>query len=239
VRRFNPFKLFNGYFISVVFHLLLFLFFAFYFLKPYTPEKWYSFEWESSQENKVKKTSSLRIEDLIGGKNAAGSAGISKSQESSGNMSLNLNKLTPERAGESESVITMPLNVPNQEENKANIPSSFTRNRGAHSLKEIPGTFQKTNPNFSATLEEGGGEAYIISQSKPQIIPTEEGEVYIEFKLMRNGAIDMNSVNILSFTNAAYVESIRKVMPSWKFGFKGVYNPKTTYRLLCRFVINE
>jgi hypothetical protein len=133
----------------------------------------------------------------------------------------------------------MPLNVLAQEDAKSTIPSSFPHNRNSSALQEIPGTIIGSNFDFSTSLEEGGGEAYIISQTKPQINPTEEGEVYLEFKLTPKGTVDLGSVNILSYTSATYAEAVRKVMPLWKFGFKGNYNPKQLYRLRCRFVINE
>jgi len=228
VRRFKLSKLCNGYFISAVFHLLLFILCAFYVIQPYVPEKWYTFEWEPADRTTLIESYSADILQEI-----------TKPAEIAGEKEINIVNGNPVSIGESEPAIAMPLNVLAREDAKSTIPSSFPHNRNSSALQEIPGTITGSNFGFSTSLEEGGGEAYIISQTKPQINPTEEGEVYLEFKLTPKGTVDMGSVNILSYTSATYAEAVRKVMPLWKFGFKGNYNPKQLYRLRCRFVINE
>ena len=240
MRRFKLSKLFNGYFISAVFHLLLFILCAFYVIQPYVPEKWYTFEWEPLDRTTVIETHTAnKLEEITMGNNIPGTEGITKPAGISGKKEINAVNGNPVSIGDSEPAIAMPLNVLPQDNAKTTIPSSFPHNRNSNALKEVPGTITGSNFGFSSSLEEGGGEAYIISQTKPQINPTEEGEVYLEFKLTPKGTVDMSSVNILSYTSATYAEAVRKVMPSWKFGFKGTYNPKQLYRLRCRFVINE
>lgn len=237
MRRFKLSKLCNGYFISAVFHLLLFILCAFYVIQPYVPEKWYTFEWEPANRTTVIEPYPADIlQEII---KIPGAEEITKPAEIVGEKEINTGNVNPISRGESEPTIAMPLNVLAQEDAKSTIPSSFPHNRNSSALQEIPGTIIGSNFGFSTSLEEGGGEAYIISQTKPQINPTEEGEVYLEFKLTPKGTVDLGSVNILSYTSATYAEAVRKVMPLWKFGFKGNYNPKQLYRLRCRFVINE
>jgi len=237
VRRFSPSKLLNGYFLSAVFHLLLFVLFAFYVIQPYLPEKWYSFEWEPLKESTVMEPANK--EAITNGKNNNADAAKTISAGNPGNTELIISNETPSGIGDSEPAIAMPLSAFTEEDTKTALPNSYSRNRNANALNAIPGTSAEGNFAFSTTLEEGGGEAYFIHQAHPQISPTEEGEVYLEFKLTAKGLVNMSSVNVISYTNATYAEAVRKVMPLWKFGFKGSYNPRQLYRLRCRFVINE
>jgi len=237
VRRFSFSKLSNGYFLSAVFHLLLFVLFAFYVIQPYLPEKWYAFEWEPLKESTVIEPTNK--EGIANGKNNNAETATAIAAGIPGNMELIISNELPVASGDSEPALAMPLTALTPEDAKTALPTGYSRTRNVGALNAIPGTSGEGNFAFSTTLEEGGGEAYFINQTHPQISPTEEGEVYLEFKLTAKGLVNMSSVNVLSYTNATYAEAVRKVMPLWKFGFKGNYNPRQLYRLRCRFVINE
>ncbi|HNQ44370.1 MAG TPA: hypothetical protein PKI59_08060, partial [Candidatus Cloacimonadota bacterium] len=89
---------------------------------------------------------------------------------------------------------------------------------------------------FSASLESGSGDAYVITQSIPKINPVSDDEVVVRFRLSDSGTVVMSSLEVLSYRQAVHVEALRQEMPSWRFGFLGTYNPERIYSLRCRFI---
>ena len=226
-RKFIP-KLNNGYTISVIAHLILLLILAFCALKPILPAKWHSFEWELPQSQIQAETSTA--------------AGLTSSPGIEENPVTVKSKpqtaAFPSKEKEPLKIDSPILETPATTASNE-TPFRISRSRSGNALRNLGTNLPGGNYGFSASLEQGNGEAYIIDQTKPQIIPTEEGEVFLEFRLTAKGEVDMSSITLLSYSSAAYVESIRKVMNSWRFGFRSTYNPDRKYRIRCNFVINE
>ncbi|MDI3503131.1 MAG: hypothetical protein PWP64_67 [Candidatus Cloacimonadota bacterium] len=87
------------------------------------------------------------------------------------------------------------------------------------------------------TVIEGGSDAFFIRESKPKIQPLEDDQVIVEFALKRDGTIDMNSVNVISYRRAAHWEALRAEMHNWRFGFTGAYDASKRYRIRCNFTL--
>ncbi|GAB1366459.1 hypothetical protein MASR1M36_13300 [Candidatus Cloacimonadaceae bacterium] len=226
-----PPSLQNGYLLSFVGHIVILLLLAIIFISPVMPVKWHSFEWEtisepSAEPGSAKGSSSAPVEKTALQSVPASPAPSLESEE-------------PIRSGESIPVLEKPiLATPSQNQSDHNAVRVI-RTPGQSALRNLGENLPGTDNGFSASLEQGGGEAYVISQPKPAIMPTEEGEVYLEFRLTRDGNVDLSSVNILSYTSAKYAESVQKVLGRWKFGFRNKYDPNRTYRIRCKFVIDE
>lgn len=221
-------KLKNGYAVSVVLHLIIFLILALIFVKPVLPVKWHQFEWEFP----LKEAS----DDSPAAKGVTQTPAPVKAEIATSSpavVSAPQAETTEQRI--TETPILETPSIETSTPSKVTVPRSRARSGLLDVGKNLPGG----NFGFSANMEQGSGEAYIISQPKPNIIPNEEGEVFLEFKLTGRGDVDLNSVVVLSYTNAAYVEAVQKALRSWRFGFRGAYNPDKKYRIRCKFVINE
>ncbi len=226
-----PPSLRNGYLLSLIGHLILMLILALLFISPVLPVKWHSFEWESQSEPSMEPGSSI-------GTSPALTESITPQQELS-NPALKQDTEIPASKGETIPTLEQPkLAAPSQTKDE-HTGVRVIRTPGKSALKNLGESLPGTGDGFSASMEQGGGEAYIISQPKPAIMPNEEGEVYLEFKLTKEGNVDLSSVNILSYTSANYAEAVQKVLSRWKFGFKNRYDPNRSYRILCKFVIDE
>ncbi len=77
MRRFQFSKLFNGYFISVAFHLLLFILCSMLSNLMFR-KKWYTFEWEPLDRTTVIETQTANEEEITMGNNIPGTEGITK-----------------------------------------------------------------------------------------------------------------------------------------------------------------
>lgn len=225
-------KLTNGYTLSAIIHLIILLLFAFFAVKPNLPLKWHSFEWELPDTPKV--SSTLASKGVIPREDTAiaeeNSATVSEPTPS---------EPQPTNVTSQPRIIESPVIETPSSTNSSNEPVRLSRNRTANTLRNLGNTLPSGNFGFSADLEMGDGEAYIISQPKPLIVPDVEGEVYLEFKLTQKGGVDMNSVIVLSYSTGNYVEALKKVLPQWRFGFRGAWVAERKYRVRCKFVINE
>lgn len=226
-----PSRLKNGYFASAIAHAVLFIIMAFLFIHPATQVKWHSFEWEQGQPSLPSKG--------VSSKGLTPQPGVTKSSESLVHEAAKPETEPQVNKGESTRVLEQPQisETSNTETNRSAV--RVVRTPGRNALRNIGQNLPGGNFGFSAALEQGEGGAYIISQPKPTVMPTEEGEVYLEFRLTSLGTVDMSSVNILSYTSGNYAESVQKALRNWKFGFKGQYKPETSYRIRCKFVIDE
>lgn len=227
-------KLYNGYTISLVLHILLLLLLVLYTLKPTAPPKWHSFEWELS-ENEVESNPLANIGTKPG-------EPIRQEEVSTITPQTQVTSTTSSQmdtpSQEDITPIPSPVISPPRLNSSSTANVTVSRNRAVSNLRNIgnpsvPGVY-----GFSSNLEDGNGEAYIISQQKPNIVPDTEGEVFLQFKLLQNGTVNMSSVTVISYTSSAYVEAVKKVMPLWRFGFSKAYNPERQYRIRCNFIVN-
>jgi len=226
-------KLKNGYTISILGHIVILILLALYVIKPNLPLKWHSFEWDLPDQPKLSSTIASR--------------GIVPEPVSSIAEEKSVIKAEPEVINPPAVIVTKQprilespvIDTPTATSTPATEPIRISRNRTTGALRSLGNTLPSGNLGFSADLEQGDGDAYIISQPKPLIVPDVEGEVLLEFKLTSKGAVDMSSVVVVSYSTASYVEAIQKVLPQWRFGFRGVYNSGRKYSVRCRFVVNE
>ncbi|PKN73186.1 MAG: hypothetical protein CVU50_04080 [Candidatus Cloacimonetes bacterium HGW-Cloacimonetes-3] len=228
-------KLNNGYTISAIGHLIILMLFAFFAVKPNLPLKWHSFEWELPDIPKL--SSTLASKGILPRTDTAIAEESSKT-----NTEPQASNPLPTTAAKQPRIIESPvIDTPTSTTTTTSTtdPVRLSRNRTSNALRSLGNTLPSGNYGFSADLEMGDGEAYIISQPKPMIVPDVEGEVYLEFKLSQKGGVDMNSVIVLSYTTGNYVEAVKKVLPQWRFGFRGVYSPERKYRVRCKFVLDE
>ena len=221
----------NGYVISLALHLVLLIIAALWYFKPHLQQTWHQFEWElpdpTPDSQLPRSQGSLQ-------NNPSANAGIKAGTNANLPASAN---------GTSSPLIPMPSELPQVSSpgmnNAISTPAPISRTEAGTALRNVGNGLPSGNNGFSASLETGDGDAYIISQPKPNIVPHEEGEVLLEFRLSSNGTVVINSVNVLSYTSGSYLESVRRVLPTWKFGFRKAYNPDKMYRIRCRFTVNE
>lgn len=225
--RIHP-RLRNGYAVSFILHGLLCLLCALLFIKPMLPAKWHSFEWELPEPDPSPEAAAAM------GVSSAPASEETPVVSASSDIVSPAQQTQPEPVRIDNPVIETPA-TPSSSARRTKIPNT----RRGSGLRDLSSNLPGGDYGFSANLEQGSGEAYIISQPKPQIVPNEEGEVYLEFRLTPRGDVDMNSVVVLSFSNAKYQEAVQKAMRSWRFGFRGAYNSERKYRIRCNFVINE
>lgn len=225
-------KYFNGYSLSLLLHALLLLLGALYVIKPQLQVTWHQFAWESPEPGFYSDSPAARglPQESSASASAANEAGIPGPSATSAE--------TAEHAA-SQRIVELPLETPQASNTSSNKLSGVNRQLGSSALRELGSKALGGNMGFSSSLEPGSGDAYVIEQLKPQIVPSQDGEVLLEFRLSPQGRVVMNSVKVLSFSSAAYVEAVRKVMPEWRFGFRKAYAPQKVYRLRCKFVTNE
>lgn len=227
-------KLLNGYTISLILHVIILLLMVLYTLTPLLPPRWHSFEWENNSQV----IDNLTIANIV---TKPGEPSIAQEpaqlQPQSGTISTQEEAISipQESISDNPSPVIAAPRINTNTEGKVNIP----RNRGISNLRNVGIPNSSGNIGFSSNLEDGNGEAYIISQPKPNLVPDAEGEVYLQFKLLQNGTVNMNSVTVLSYTSSVYVEAVKQVMPQWRFGFTKAFNSDRQYRIRCRFIVNE
>jgi len=222
----------NGYLISTVIHLLIILILALLVLKPKLPQRWHTFEWETPEITAV---SNVQSSQGIVPNAPREVADIPSPIVSPGVV----HTTQPAVVSPAPRIIESPLLEAPAASSTTSDTNTQNRKRVASSLRSMGNTIPGGNSGFSADLELGNGEAFIIQQPKPLIVPTIDGEVLLEFKLSSRGTVDISSVKVLSFSTAAYVEAVQKVLPQWQFGFRGAYQPDRLYRVRCRFVVDE
>jgi hypothetical protein len=222
----------NGYLISSLIHLLIILILALIILNPKLPERWHSFEWETPSDNAV---SNVQSSQGIVPNAPREVADIPSPLVTPGEVQ----NTVPTVVSPTPRLIDSPLlEAPAVSTSTSDI-NTQNRRRAATSLRSMGNTVPGGNSGFSADLEMGSGDAYIIQQPKPMIVPNIDGEVLLEFKLTNRGSVDISSVKVISFSTAGYVEAVQRVLPQWQFGFRGAYQPDKLYRVRCRFVVDE
>ncbi|MDY0151341.1 MAG: hypothetical protein RBS43_03620 [Candidatus Cloacimonas sp.] len=222
----------SGYVQSAIVHILLLLLLAVIFIKPVLPLKWHSFEWELPQRVATERAPAAKGVTPVPAVAEADKPALAPSVVS---VAPTVN---PAPATEQRIIETPVMETPADAISPASRPRT-SRERSDSGLRDLGKNLPGGNFGFSTSMEQGSGEAYIIAQSKPNIQPTEEGEVFLEFRLTSRGEVDMGSVVVISYSTASYVEAVQKALRTWRFGFRGTYNPERKYRIRCNFVINE
>jgi hypothetical protein len=220
----------NAYIQSLLIHAVLIIILALMIIKPQIPHHWHVFEWEISGDVEARNEQSSKG---IIPNSPSEVADIASTITSAGDLQTSEPAIVTSNPKLIESPVIEAPSTSFSENNTTN------RKRNANPLLSIGNTIPGGNSGFSADMEMGNGDAYIIQQAKPNITPTMDGEVLIEFKLSNRGSVDTNSVKILSFSSTNYVEAVQKVLPQWQFGFKGAYQADRLYRIRCRFVVDE
>lgn len=225
-------KLKSGYVQSAIVHILLLLLLAVIFIKPVLPLKWHSFEWELPQR--------VATDSAPAAKGVTPVPAAVEADKPASAPSVVSVAPTPTPAPVTEQrIIEAPvMETPAEAISPTSRPRT-SRSRSNSGLRDLGKNLPGGNFGFSASMEQGSGDAYIIEQPKPNIQPTEEGEVFLEFRLTARGEVDMGSVMIISYSKASYEEAVQKALRTWRFGFRGTYNPDRKYRIRCNFVINE
>lgn len=211
----------GSYAISLAVHLLLLLLLGLFWFRPAELTKWHEFEWitdAESQELSAAETPSI-------GTDIPGAAGDTEAG-------------APLAAPANATVkpITSPLIetpvIGDTRESQAN-PAIIDHSELSGQMRDVGNANESTGTDYAynASLVSGSAEAYIIRQSPPKISPQMDDEVLIEFRLSESGQVLMNTVSVLSYRQSVHWEAIRKEMPSWRFGFKGLYNAGRTYRI--------
>lgn len=220
----------NAYIQSLLIHAVLIIILALMIIKPKLPQHWHVFEWEFNGNLEAGKEQSSKG---VIPNSPSEVADIASTITSAGDLQTSEPAIVTSNPRIIESPVIEAPSTSFSENNTTN------RKRNASSLLSIGNTIPGGNSGFSADMEMGNGEAYIIQQAKPNIVPTMDGEVLLEFKLNNRGSVDINSVKIISFSSTTYVEAVKKVLPQWQFGFKGAYQADKLYRIRCRFVVDE
>lgn len=225
-------KLINGYSISLVLHLLIILLGSLYVIKPHLTYTWHQFTWEMPNPGLLSENPAAQG---VPQANSANSV-ISDSHDALATQSP---LPASEASVSSQRIVESPIERPSASKPAATSSPGINRSLGSSALKDLGSNVPGGNMGFSSAMEPGSGDAYVIQQLKPQIVPTQDGEVLLEFRLSRQGMVVPSSVNVISFSSAAYVEAVRKVLPEWKFGFRKAYAADKVYRIRCRFITNE
>lgn len=206
------------YMISLIIHLSLLLLLSLWKIIVEDPQKWYEFEW-------------LSRESYIGSV-APAAAGKDTAEDAIADIP----QTDTESSVSSEDFIEQPSwdstdnNVPNPNTNVIRSDLSTT----IHDSGLPRGG---SSSGLSLDLTQGGGDAYFIRESLPDISPLMDDTVVVEFSLNRDGSVRMNSVKVISYRRAEHWRALRDAMRSWRFGFTGGYNPNNVYRISCRFTI--
>lgn len=211
--------------ISLALHLFILLILAFIYYTPVMQKIWHEFDWLSPDISEIAPPEPQGITESA--------AGIPKPAE----------KVHTTQESEVIRPIQSPLiesPVISDAPAQSGWYEEISHTQGSAKLSavgDIPSNSGGASP-YNAALVSGAAEAYIIRQNPPKISPLSDDEVLIDFQLSESGRVLMNTVNVLSYKESAHWEAIRKVMPSWRFGFKGQYNSQRVYRIRIVFRVN-
>lgn len=210
-------------------HIAILLLFALILLKPVIEQKWHEFEWETPAKEAIAQSPGKRslTPDLKESPTAPPASNLEPSLPSA--------PVNPTVKPIESPLIETPITQSNTD-NATVVRINRNRNM-TDALRGVADTNTTGGGNFgfSASLEDGGGEAYIIKQTIPKITPTMDDDVVVEFRLSESGSVIQNSINIVSYKQSAHVNALRAEMQNWRFGFKGAYNSTRVYRLRCKF----
>lgn len=220
----------NSYALSGMIHAVILILLALLTLRPEIAKRWHEIEWE--------------IPPTTIDQEPGRSAPLTNPEPMQAPSTATPSQVVPENATVNPEVKAIPspvIQTPVLEQpDEANSSVRITRNRNvSDALRNVlPSgpTSGGGDTGFSAALESGSGDAYIISQSIPKISPVVDDEVVVRFRLSEGGTVIMTSLEVISYRQAVHVEALRKEMPSWRFGFRGQYDPQRLYSLRCKFI---
>lgn len=227
-----PGKYLNGYSISILLHAALLLLGALYVIKPHLAFRWHQFEWELPTPGLIAENPASQGLPQLSSDNQM-NTDVTEAQAATSPEPASDSDITPRR------IIESPLDKPAATSQATTDRPGINRRLGSSALRDLGTNAPGGNMGFSSSMEPGSGDAFVIDQLKPQIVPTQDGEVLLEFRLSPRGFVVINSVNIISYSSSAYVEAVRKVLPEWRFGFHRAYKADKLYRVRCKFIINE
>ncbi|MDD3535112.1 MAG: hypothetical protein PHC50_03080 [Candidatus Cloacimonetes bacterium] len=212
----------SAYAISIAIHILILSILAFLYYQPAKTLHWHQFEWMSTEAPEP--PAQISAQEASGG-DAQSEQAIKPLQGSSKARS------NPQVAALSSPLIESPvIDTPSS---YAIAPPGTKRGEYNGALSALGDLAQGGRPGsgYNASLVSGAAEAYIISQTAPTINPIMDDEILIDFQLSESGRVQMNSVQVQSYKAAVHWDAIRKEMPNWRFGFKGVYKAERVYRI--------
>lgn len=218
-----------AYALSIAIHSLILLILALLYYKPVQSLNWHQFEWISPEAPEAFAQISRREESGGDRQSENAAKALQGSTIATPNPQV---EAIPSPLIESP-VIETPTNT--------TVAASPGSERGEYSgaLSALGDMADGGRPGsgYNASLVSGAAEAYIIRQSPPKIIPQIDDEILIDFRLSESGKVLMNTVQVQSYKAAAHWDALRKEMPNWRFGFKGVYKAERVYRIRVVFKV--
>lgn len=218
----------SSYALSIAIHLLVLLILALLYSQPAKTIHWHQFEWSSPEQAVLPSEISLQEE-----------SGGSQQDEIAAKpvKGISAPALNPQVEAISSPLIESPVIVENAQPVVAPAGSERGENSGALSGVGESSEGGRPGSGYNASLVSGAAEAYIIRQTVPKISPIMDDEILIDFRLSESGKVQMNSVQVQTYKAAAHWDAIRKEMPNWRFGFKGVYKAERVYRIRVVFSV--
>jgi hypothetical protein len=202
---------------SLTLHILIIIIFALWHIRSESMKNWHSFEWFNKASFEQTKLDQSHVLSHQAGEGLLAadelSEQVSGGEETSPSRIIEMPKLSQDSSDESEidfSMGDLRLGVDGQ-------------NSGVQGER---------------TLQlQGKSDAFFIRETLPNITPLMDDNVVVEFKIGRDGKVLMSSINVVSYRKAEHVQSLRKAMEEWKFGFTGKYKPDQSYRIRCKFTL--
>jgi hypothetical protein len=204
------------YIVSTAIHLVLLVLLALWTVSTENQQRWYRFDWLSEADL-----------GTVDGAARAGDPAASPSTEQSLGPEADAPVL---EAPQIEQPVWENTDIRNSIADPVAVKDKL-----ASSLREAGSTQGIPSGSYSSNLLEGGGDAFFIRETAPQITPLMDDSVVVEFSLNRNGTVAMNSLKVISYRKAEHWRALREAMRGWRFGFTGAYVPGNIYRISCNF----
>ena len=218
------------YLISVLVHGLILLLFMLISLNPEVSKQWHQFDWIIEQREEPPFTEPIHASVPTGVETPASAI----EREESGQKEESIAEENPKVAPIESPLFELP-------QSQATAPiTNIERNPSLTEALSSAGVDTSEafgTGGYSSSLIEGGSDAYFLHETKPWVTPLMDDVVIVEFKLGRDGRVDMNSLSVISYRKAEHWEALRIAMRDWRFGFTGPYNPAKKYRIRCNFTL--
>jgi hypothetical protein len=209
--------LFRPYLISTLLHLLILFLLALWNIRIENPQRWYQFEWLSEA-------------------NLGAMPGTQENELSSDEAPVQEDSATPAMPQIETPILQSPLWEAT--ESRAPIADAGEINQKlSRRLQDAAPVAGQNSAGYSSQLLEGGGDAYFIKETSPDITPLMDDSVIVEFRLSRDGSVIMNDLKVISYRRAEHWHALREAMKAWRFGFNKAYDPSRLYRIRCNFVL--
>lgn len=202
---------------SLALHLLIIIVLALWHIKTEPVRNWHSFEWFNKAALEQSKLDQSHVLSPQAGQGLLSanefSEQISGGEEASPSRIIEMPSFSQDSTNESDIDFSM-------EDLRLGVDSQNSNAYGDRALQL-----------------QGKSDAFFIRETLPTITPLMDDNVVVEFKLDRDGKVLMSSINVVSYRKAEHVQSLRKAMEEWKFGFTGKYKPDQIYRIRCKFTL--